>query len=100
MLFLLLFPKNNNVCFYMLFLYAKLTAICMKKHTNEKKTTTKSKTNQKKNIATPPTPQKQTKTLRRFCRFNFVTDNNIVVSPYTRTNKLQYKLSPFLNLTK
>lgn len=66
----------------------------MKKHTNEKKNTTKSKTNQKKNIATPP------KTLRRFCRFNFVTDNNIVVSPYTRTNKLQYKLSPFLNLTK
>lgn len=65
MLFLLLFPKNNNVCFYMLFLYAKLTAICMKKHTNEKKTTTKSKTNQKKNIATPPHPPKTNKNVEK-----------------------------------
>lgn len=51
----------NNVCFYMLFLYAKLTAICMKKHTNEKKNTTKSKTNQKKNIATPLPPKNKQK---------------------------------------
>lgn len=49
----------------MLFLYAKLTAICMKKHTNEKKKHNKKQNKPKKEHSHPPTPQKINKNVEK-----------------------------------